>query len=100
MDIATWLRELGLERYEQAFRESHIDTDILADLTETDLQELGVSLDHRKMLLEAIAALDAQARAGPVDLTASHLEAESYAALVEAHAELEEAAEDRVQDER
>ena len=87
VDIGAWLRQLGLERYEQAFRESHIDTDILADLTETDLQELGVSLDHRKMLLEAIAALDAQARAGPVDLTASHLEAQSYAALVEAHAE-------------
>ena len=48
MDIAAWLRELGLERYEQAFRESAIDTDILADLTETDLEELGISLSHRK----------------------------------------------------
>ena len=58
MEIAAWLRELGLERYEQAFRESDIDTDILADLTETDLEELGISLSDRKKLLKAIAALN------------------------------------------
>jgi class 3 adenylate cyclase len=57
VDIAAWLRELGLERYEQAFRESDVDTDILADLTETDLEELGISLSHRKKLLKAIAGL-------------------------------------------
>ena len=58
MEIAAWLRELGLERYEQAFRESDIDTDILADLTETDLEGLGISLSDRKKLLKAIAALN------------------------------------------
>jgi class 3 adenylate cyclase/tetratricopeptide (TPR) repeat protein len=64
VDIAAWLRELGLERYEQAFRESDIDTDILADLTETDFEELGISLSHRKRLLKAIAGL------GPVSFQA------------------------------
>jgi hypothetical protein len=57
VDIAGWLRELGLERYEQNFRESDVDTDILADLTDTDLEELGIPLTHRKKLLKAIAAL-------------------------------------------
>jgi class 3 adenylate cyclase len=58
VDIATWLRELGLERYEQAFRENDIDVDLLSDLTEADLERLGVaSLGHRKILLRAIEAL-------------------------------------------
>ena len=29
MDIAAWLRELGLERYEPAFRENEIDAEVL-----------------------------------------------------------------------
>jgi class 3 adenylate cyclase/Tfp pilus assembly protein PilF len=62
VDIAAWLRELGLERYEPRFRESDIDGDILSDLTEGDLEELGVSLGHRKKLLKAIAALSPQQR--------------------------------------
>ena len=33
MDIAAWLRELGLERYAQAFRENEIDAEILPKLT-------------------------------------------------------------------
>jgi class 3 adenylate cyclase/predicted ATPase len=74
VDIAAWLRELGLERYEQRFRESAVDTDILADLTETDLEELGISLSHRKKLLNAIAALSSQERSGAVEPTASHLQ--------------------------
>ena len=38
MDIAAWLRELGLERYEQAFRENDIDAEILPKLTTEDLR--------------------------------------------------------------
>ena len=57
MDIAAWLRELGLERYETAFRSNDIDVDLLSDLTEADLEKLGVtSLGHRKILLRAIEA--------------------------------------------
>ncbi len=60
MDIAAWLRELGLERYETAFRNNDIDFDLLSDLTEADLERLGVvSLGHRKKLLRAIEALRA-----------------------------------------
>jgi class 3 adenylate cyclase/tetratricopeptide (TPR) repeat protein len=60
VDIAAWLRELGLERYEQRLRDADIDDDVLAALTETDLEELGLSLGHRKRLLKAIAALHPQ----------------------------------------
>jgi SAM domain (Sterile alpha motif) len=56
--IAIWLRELGLETYEPAFRDNHIDVETLKTLRATDLEELGVtSLAHRKLLLNAIASL-------------------------------------------
>ncbi len=58
MDIAAWLRQLGLERYEEAFRENEIDAEILPKLTADDLKDLGVTtVGHRRKLLEAIAAL-------------------------------------------
>jgi class 3 adenylate cyclase len=58
VDIAAWLRQLGLERYETAFRSNDIDVGLLSDLTEADLERLGVaSLGHRKKLLRAIEAL-------------------------------------------
>jgi class 3 adenylate cyclase len=67
VDIAAWLRELGLERYEQAFRENEIDAAILPKLTSDDLREIGVAaIGHRRRLLEAIAALsDGPERAPP-----------------------------------
>jgi len=58
MDVAAWLRGLGLERYEAAFRDNDIDWDALPKLTTEDLKDLGVVLGgHRRKLLEAIAAL-------------------------------------------
>jgi class 3 adenylate cyclase len=58
MDIADWLRRLGLEQYERAFRDNDVDTETLPSLTAEDLRELGVtSLGHRKKLLSAIATL-------------------------------------------
>ena len=60
MDIGGWLRGLGLERYEQAFRENEIDEKVLPGLTADDLKDLGVALvGHRRRLLDAIAALAA-----------------------------------------
>jgi class 3 adenylate cyclase/tetratricopeptide (TPR) repeat protein len=65
MDVLAWLRSLGLEQYEQAFRDNAIERDVLPQLTAEDLKELGVSLvGHRRKLLDAIAALrDANIRA-------------------------------------
>ena len=57
MDVGAWLRGLGLGQYEATFRESEIDAEVLPDLTEGDLNQLGVPLGHRKRLLKAIAAL-------------------------------------------
>ena len=57
MDVAAWLRELGLERYAQAFLDNDIAPAVLPELTEEDLKELGVSLGHRRLLLKAIKEL-------------------------------------------
>jgi class 3 adenylate cyclase/tetratricopeptide (TPR) repeat protein len=57
MDVAGWLRSLGLSHYEEAFRDNSVDGDVLSDLTEDDLARLGVSLGDRKRLLKAIASL-------------------------------------------
>src|SRR6267378_3500355 len=60
MEVAVWLRSLGLERYEAAFRENEISEQVLPSLTQEDLKEIGVGpVGHRRMLLEAIAALRA-----------------------------------------
>src|SRR6476660_10416498 len=62
MDVAAWLRGLGLERYEAAFRDNEIDWEALPRLTAQDLKDLGVVLGgHRRKLLDAIAALGAAA---------------------------------------
>jgi class 3 adenylate cyclase/tetratricopeptide (TPR) repeat protein len=57
MDVGAWLRGLGLGQYETTFRESEIDAEVLPDLTEGDLIQLGMPLGHRKRLVKAIAAL-------------------------------------------
>ena len=52
------MRWLGLERYEQAFRDNEIDQRILPELTADDLKELGVgAIGHCRLLLKAIADL-------------------------------------------
>jgi class 3 adenylate cyclase/predicted ATPase len=58
MDIAEWLRALGLERYEATFRENDINAELLPNLTADDLKDLGItSVGHRRQLLDATAAL-------------------------------------------
>jgi hypothetical protein len=48
VDIAAWLRGLGLEQYEQAFRDNANDAAVLPVLTADDLKDLGVNLvGHR-----------------------------------------------------
>ena len=59
MDVGGWLKSLGLGQYEALFRASEIDADILPELTEIDLEKLGVPLGHRKRLLKAISGLTA-----------------------------------------
>ena len=64
MDVAVWLRSLGLERYEAAFRDNEIDWEVLPNLTSEDLKEIGVvPIGHRRKLLAGIAAIGATATA-------------------------------------
>lgn len=65
MDVSAFLRELGLERYAEAFRDNDVDAEILPKLSAEDLIAIGItSVGHRRKLLEAIAAL-AAAPCGP-----------------------------------
>src|SRR6516164_7825563 len=56
MDVGGWLRDLGLGRYEPTFIENAIDSDVLPELTEGDLEKLGIPLGDRKRLIKAIGA--------------------------------------------
>ncbi len=66
MDIGAWLRSLGLEQHEAAFRANEIDEAVLPKLTQENLKELGVTaLGHRLKLLDAIAGLRADTPVKP-----------------------------------
>jgi hypothetical protein len=61
MDLGDWLRSLGLERYEAAFR-NEIEK-VLPSLTAEDLKDLGVVIvGHRRVLLDAIFQVLSDAR--------------------------------------
>src|ERR1700730_6444155 len=78
VDIAGWLRGLGLEKYAPAFDENAINWDVLSELTTDDLKEIGVAaVGDRGRLLAAIAALGETALpAAPVQSSAVAAEAE------------------------
>ena len=71
MDVAVWLRSLGLERYEAAFRENDIDETVLPGLTQ-DPEGAWRRLDWARVkLLDPIASLrgDASGKTPSVDAT-------------------------------
>ena len=71
MEIGVWLRGLGLQRYEAAFRDNDLDAEVLLELTADDLISIGVtSVGHRRKLLAAIAALGAAVPAATVTAAA------------------------------
>src|SRR6516164_1778187 len=55
--IAHWLEKLGMSEYAQRFAENRIDFSVLPDLTDQDLEKLGVVLGDRRKMLRAIAAM-------------------------------------------
>jgi SAM domain (Sterile alpha motif) len=64
--IADWLGKLGLSEYAQRFTENDIDFTILGDLTDQDLEKIGIaSLGHRRKLLRAIANLKTIEKSAP-----------------------------------
>jgi class 3 adenylate cyclase/predicted ATPase len=67
LDIDSWLRGIGLAQYADMFRANDIDFIILRELTDLDLEKIGVvSLGHRRKLLRAIAELGGAVAATPV----------------------------------
>ena len=61
--VTDWLEKLGLGQYAQRFAENDISFVILPDLTDQDLEKIGIaSLGHRRLLLRAIAELDSVER--------------------------------------
>ncbi|HEV2956219.1 MAG TPA: adenylate/guanylate cyclase domain-containing protein [Xanthobacteraceae bacterium] len=66
MDVSDWLRSHGFQRYEPAFVANAIGTDVLLDLTEDDLEKLGVPLGDRKRLVRAIRAAFSTSRETPL----------------------------------
>ena len=64
--ITDWLEKLGLGQYAQCFAENEIDFSILGDLTDQDLEKIGVApLGHRRKLLRAIAELSSVEKGTP-----------------------------------
>lgn len=66
-DIDQWLERVGLGKYAPLFAENEIDFDVLNDLNEQDLKDIGIPLGARKKLMKAIAAIDARGPAGEPD---------------------------------
>lgn len=61
--VSEWLELLGLGQYASNFIDNDIDGQLLPQLTDTDLKELGISsLGHRKKIIGAIEIL---VQAGP-----------------------------------
>ena len=56
-DITPWLLSLGLEKYDEVLASHDIDLAVVPDLTELDLEKLGLSLGHRRKFLSAAAKL-------------------------------------------
>src|SRR6476619_7640673 len=57
MSVGDWLRTVGLQQYEPIFTENAIDTDVLSEVTESDLEKLGILLGDRKRFLRAVKTL-------------------------------------------
>ena len=64
--MADWLEKLGMSEYAKPFAENDIDFTILGDLTDQDLEKIGVaSLGHRRKMLRAIADLKVVEKSAP-----------------------------------
>src|SRR5215467_1351903 len=71
--IAHWLNTIGLGQYAQRFAENYIDAGVLRDLTDQDLERIGIPLGHRKKLLRAIREVADASPGAPPPATASNL---------------------------
>jgi SAM domain (Sterile alpha motif) len=78
--VADWLEKLGLGQYAQSFAENDVDFAILVELTDQDLEKIGIkSFGHRRRILRAIAELGDSGKA----VRASPASAEASGPVVE-----------------
>ena len=64
--VSAWLQDLGLQQYAELFEANDIDWELLADIDQQTLTEIGIqSVGHRIRILEAISKLQAPAAGGP-----------------------------------
>jgi hypothetical protein len=63
--IPEWLASLGMAEYTERFAENGIEIDVLSELTDQDLEKLGVLLGHRRRMLKAIRELAQPPPAAP-----------------------------------
>jgi hypothetical protein len=58
IDVAPWLRGIGLEKYAPAFAKNDVDGSLLRELTPEDVAAPGiVSVGHRRRLESALLGL-------------------------------------------
>ena len=62
-EVADWLEKLGLSEYAQRFAENRIDFSVLPELTDQDLEKIGVVLGDRRKMMRAIRELGGTASA-------------------------------------
>ena len=53
-NLNKWLNENGLAQYADVLEKNAVDLDVLPELSEQDLTDLGIPLGHRKRLLKAL----------------------------------------------
>src|SRR6516162_5726277 len=54
-ELRSWLEQIGLAQHAEIFAANDIDLDVLPELSDEDLKELGLSLGHRRRLQRALA---------------------------------------------
>jgi class 3 adenylate cyclase/predicted ATPase len=68
-NVGEWLLQLGLGKYAETFAENDVEFEVLSELSDDDLSQLGLSLGHRRKFLKAAAELTAGAQGeAPTDI--------------------------------
>jgi len=65
VEITAWLERHGLGQYAEVLAENDVDLDVLPQLSDDDLKELGLSLGHRRKLLAALREPESRAATAP-----------------------------------